>query len=248
MRRGILQFSGLRGHLSAPELLQWSAGAFIVSLMLFFASDGFDIGTSALFFDNGRFVGRQPAVEVVRDLLKLVYVAGLLCATVGLWYGFARRQDFLTLSSLRWLVVLTTLVVGPGLVANVLLKDQMGRARPSQTELFGGSKTFTPPLMMAQQCEKNCSFVSGEASSMFALFFGLAMVAGSRARPLLALGLFMGCLSGLIRISQGAHFLSDVVFAGIFMALTAALMRILIIDLQRVWASIGLLKIRSDAR
>lgn len=247
MRRGIFTFPGLRGPMTAPELLQWSAGAFIVALMLFFAFDDVDIAASALFFENGRFIGRQPAVEAVRDLLKLVYVAGLLCAIVGLWYGFARRQDFLALSTLRWLVVLTTLVVGPGLVANVLLKDQMGRARPSQTELFGGSKVFTPPLIMTQQCEKNCSFVSGEASSMFALFFGLAMVAGSRARSLLALGMVVGSFSGLIRISQGAHFLSDVVFAGIFMALTAALMRILIIDLERVWASVSLTKIRSDA-
>ena len=29
-------------------------------------------------------------------------------------------------------------------------------------------------------------------------------------------------MTGLIRISQGAHFMSDVVFSGVFMALTAA--------------------------
>jgi lipid A 4'-phosphatase len=97
------------------------------------------------------------------------------------------------------------------------------------------------------QCEKNCSFVSGEASSLFAMFFGLAMVAGTRARALIAVGIALGSFAGLIRMSQGAHFLSDVVFAGIFMALTAALMRILIIELQRVWHAERAVKARADS-
>jgi lipid A 4'-phosphatase len=34
-------------------------------------------------------------------------------------------------------------------------------------------------------------------------------------------GTLCGFAAGLVRISQGAHFLSDVIFAGVFMALTA---------------------------
>jgi hypothetical protein len=37
----------------------------------------------------------------------------------------------------------------------------------------------------------------------------------------------------LIRISQGGHFLSDILFAGIFMALTASALHILLIGLWR---------------
>jgi len=228
-------FVALRGPIAAPELLQWAACAFVAALILFLGSDELDISTANLFFQNGAFIGRHPAVETARDGLKLLYAAGLILAMVGLWFGAFRRMDFLQLSTARWMVILATLIVGPGLVANVLLKDQMGRARPYQTEMFGGTKAFTPPLVAANQCARNCSFVSGEASSMFALFFGFAMVARTRARTFLAIGIAMGTIVGVIRMSQGAHFLSDVVFAGIFMALTAALMRILIIDLQRDW-------------
>ena len=212
MPSGYQSFALSHSAISAPALLQWSASAFVMSLIFFLGLEDFEIYVSAMFYENDMFVGRQPAVVTVRTLLKLVYVAGLICAIAGIWYGYARHGHFLKLSTARWMVVLATLVVGPGLVANVLLKDQMGRARPHQTEIFGGTKTFTPPLIMTNQCEKNCSFVSGEASSMFALFFGLAMVAGSRARSLFALGLAMGAFAGLIRMAQGAHFLSDIVF------------------------------------
>jgi lipid A 4'-phosphatase len=246
MRIGVDAFPGLRGSVAVPELLQWTAVAFVVSVILFLGSDEIDIGTAAIFFHNGEFVGRQPLVEVVRTALKGVYVAGLICAAVGVWLGIVRRRDFLRLSAVRWMVVLATLIVGPGLVANVLLKDQMGRARPSQTEQFGGTKAFTPPLVVTNQCERNCSFVSGEASSMFALFFGLAMVAGERARAPLAVGIVLGSFAGLIRMAQGAHFFSDVVFAAIFMALTAALMRFLLMDLQRLWPAWGTARARAD--
>lgn len=221
--------------MDAVSLLQWAAGAFVGALILFIGFESLDIGAAAFFYQNGHFVGRTPTVEAVRDFLKVFYAAVVVAAIAGIWFGYARKADWLHLSSARWLVVLTTLIVGPGLVANVLLKDQMGRARPSQTELFGGTKAFTPPLVVASQCERNCSFVSGEASSMFAIFFGFAMVAGRHARSLIAVGIAAGCFAGLIRMAQGAHFLSDVAFAGIFMAITAALMRILIIDMARLW-------------
>jgi lipid A 4'-phosphatase len=222
--------------IARPAFLQWTVGAFLVSLILFLAFPEIDIAAASAFYESGTFVGRLPAVETVRDFLKLVYVVALFGSIAGVWFGYVRRQNLLQLSTTKWMVVLATLVVGPGLVANVLLKDEIGRARPSQIERFGGSKAFTPALEMTNQCERNCSFVSGEASSMFALFFGLAVVAGAGAPPLLALGLLMGGLAGLIRMAQGAHFLSDVVFAGIFMALTAILMRMLIIDFRPVWS------------
>lgn len=248
MQIGFGAFAGSNKSIDAPELLQWSSAAFVVSLVLFMGFDGLDIAAAGLFFHNGAFIGRQPAVEVVRDALKLLYIAGLVCAIAGVWFGYVRRRAMLNVSAARWLVVLATLIVGPGLVSNVLLKDQMGRARPSQTEIFGGTKAFTPPLVATNQCAKNCSFVSGEASSLFAMFFGLAMVAGTRGRALIAVGIVMGSFAGLIRMSQGAHFLSDVVFAAIFMAITAALMRILIIDLQRVWLAERAVKVRADSQ
>jgi lipid A 4'-phosphatase len=56
---------------------------------------------------------------------------------------------------------------------------------------------------------------------MFMVFFAAAFLFPLRSRGLVAVGIAAGALAGLIRMSQGGHFLSDVVFAGIAMALTA---------------------------
>ncbi len=111
----------------------------------------------------------------------------------------------------------------PYIVANLMLKDHWGRARPRQVTEFGGSKTFTPPLIPAKQCPRNCSFVSGEAASIFLPFYAVAFVALQWDAVLVVAGTLLGLASGAVRVSQGAHFLSDVIFAGVFMALTVGL-------------------------
>jgi lipid A 4'-phosphatase len=115
--------------------------------------------------------------------------------------------------------------VGPGLVANLILKDQWGRPRPKHVAEFGGSKTFHPPILMSKQCPRNCSFVSGEASAMYIPFFAAAAMLPASAPVLVATGTVMGLAAGAVRIAQGGHFLSDVIFAGVFMALTVLAVR-----------------------
>ncbi len=117
-------------------------------------------------------------------------------------------------------------------MANVVLKDNWGRARPRSVVEFGGTKHFTPALIPASECSRNCSFVSGEASSAFVPFFAAALLLLPQLRrTLFGAGLAAGFGAGLIRISQGGHFLSDILFAGIFMALTASALHILLIGL-----------------
>jgi len=83
-------------------------------------------------------------------------------------------------------------------------------------------------LERSGSCERNCSFISGEASATFALGFAIVMLARRRRAALMAAALTAGTLSGLIRMGEGGHFLSDVVFAGVFMALDVALMHWLV--------------------
>ena len=77
-----------------------------------------------------------------------------------------------------FLVAATAL--GPGLIANTVLKDNWGRARPYQTDSFGGTRQFTPAPLPAAQCERNCAFVSGHAALAFSLVsFALLLPAGT---------------------------------------------------------------------
>lgn len=57
---------------------------------------------------------------------------------------------------------------------------------------------------------------------MFVIFYGVALIIPQWSSILIAAGTVAGIAAGMVRMAQGAHFLSDVVFAGVFMALTVA--------------------------
>ena len=73
-------------------------------------------------------------------------------------------------------LMISTLVLGPGLLVNVILKDNSGRPRPLYVTEFGGQEHFRPWWDMRGDCEKNCSFVAGEPSGAFWTMAGAAVV------------------------------------------------------------------------
>ena len=142
----------------------------------------------------------------------------------GIILALARRRHLFGLGLPEWIFLALVLITGPGLIANTVLKDNWARPRPIHVVEFGGPDRFTPVLERSGACERNCSFISGEASATFALGFAIAMLARRRRAELMAAAVALGSVAGLIRMGEGGHFLSDVVFAGVFMALDVALM------------------------
>ncbi len=111
--------------------------------------------------------------------------------------------------------VVGSLALGPGIIVNGIFKSLWGRARPIQIAEFGGDKIFTPPMVITNQCNWNCSFMSGHASVGFWVTCFAFMVKG-KARPYaIAAAIILGCVFSLSRIAQGGHFLSDVIYAGV---------------------------------
>ena len=122
------------------------------------------------------------------------------------------------------LLLIVTLALGPGVLANKIFKEHWGRMRPVDVTQFGGIGRFTPWWDPCGPCMGNCSFIAGQASGAF-WTLGPAALALPQWR-VLAYGaaLAFGALIGGLRIAAGGHFFTDVVFAGVFMFLLAWIM------------------------
>jgi lipid A 4'-phosphatase len=112
---------------------------------------------------------------------------------------------------LTWILMM---VVGIGVVVDWALKDHVGRTRPEHSTAYGGSLISLPLFEFDHGCLENCSFVSGHAAGGFALM-AWGMWAPRRTRHRwFAAGVVAGLGIGGVRIAQGGHYLSDVIFAG----------------------------------
>lgn len=206
----------LRRHLDLLLL------AILAALLVAFPA--LDLETSALFYDpaDGFRLKTHPLARVIYDLvpwISRIILGGLILFLLGGWLLFRRHPVFTGRRRMATYLLLVALV-GPLLLVNGVFKEHWGRARPSQVVEFGGTKQFTRAAIPADQCARNCSFVSGHASVGF--YFLAFACAWPRRRALwLGIGTAAGLLVGLVRIVQGGHFLSDVVFAGIVVYLTA---------------------------
>jgi lipid A 4'-phosphatase len=197
------------------------------ALALFLLLPQLDLWVSGLFYARGRgFVLESwpPVILVSHAIPWLAWGIVLVVAVAAIWLFLVGRPLWpFDRKALLFIVFSTAL--GPGLLANTVLKDHWGRARPVQIEAFGGPHHFTPAPLPAAECARNCSFVSGHAALGFSLVaFAFLLPPGALRRRGIGAALAFGGVVGLARIAQGAHFLSDVVFAGLLVFGTTALL------------------------
>ena len=182
--------------------------------ILFTAFPHVDLWAAGLFFD-GKFHDNEVFHFVFRAVYWLTDALFLLPLAVLIAILICRRNLF-GLDRLGATFLIVALLLGPGVAVNSALKDHWGRARPSQVTEFGGAKQFTPALEPTDQCGRNCSFPAGHPSiGFYFLSFALLIPAAWPRRMVFGGGLLAGALLGLMRMAQGAHFLSDVVFSGL---------------------------------
>ncbi len=110
---------------------------------------------------------------------------------------------------------IASLALASVVIVNVALKDVWGRPRPINTDLFGGNLPFVPAGKFSRYCVDNCSFVSGEASAGFWLLAVAALTPPRWRIVALVAALVSAIVIAALRVSFGAHYLSDVVLAGL---------------------------------
>lgn len=215
-----------RVSLSKPSSAIWKVTLLcgVLAAVLFSLWPELDIYTSSWFYEgnNRFFLQNNPLGTIPRKIFQIFFGAFCVLAIIGLLFTLIRRTPLLRLDHMHWAYLVACLIIGPGLVANSILKENWGRARPVDVVQFGSTKTFTPALVPSTACKRNCSFVSGESSSIYMLFFSLALLLATYRRRMIIGGLIVGGLAGLMRMGMGGHFLSDVTFSGIFMMAIAS--------------------------
>jgi membrane-associated phospholipid phosphatase len=112
--------------------------------------------------------------------------------------------------------LIATLALAPGLLVNVLLKDHWGRPRPIDVTQLGGDQKFVAWWDPRGDCPSNCSFVSGDVAGAMWTIAPAALAPPHWRALAYAAALALGTGMGTIRVMAGAHFPSDVIFAGIF--------------------------------
>jgi lipid A 4'-phosphatase len=194
----------------------------VVAGGIFAVHPQFDIAISALFYDPATksfWAWGWPWTERLRDaatLLITLLVAPAFLALVG---KLIRPRRRMLIGGRAAIFLIATLALGPGVLANGILKDHWARMRPEDITQLGGKQPFTPWWDPRGPCAENCSFIAGEPSGAF-WTLAPAALAPPQWRPLAYAGaLLFGAAMGALRIAGGAHFFSDVVFAGVFMFL-----------------------------
>lgn len=182
---------------------------FLLSSLLLSGFPSIDISISRIFFDPGFHFKAHWWHRWIRE--GLVYFLCLSMVSVVGVYVFNRllKRDLCRIDGKKVCYLFLVLILGAGLIVNVIFKDNFGRARPRDIEEFGGSKRFTPAFVVSYECDRNCSFSSGEGAGGF---FALALASVlSRRRAILLAGVGIGILVSWSRIASGAHFFSDTV-------------------------------------
>ena len=157
-----------------------------------------------------------PLAMWLRDLALWISTVLVVLPVIALVLKLIVPRRPLLMPGRAIVLLLSTVILAPGLMANVLLKDHWGRPRPIDVKQFGGEQHFVAWWDPRGDCPNNCSFVSGDVSGTF-WTVGAAALVPPQWRVLAYCGaLALGTGMAALRLAAGAHFFSDIVFAGVF--------------------------------
>jgi lipid A 4'-phosphatase len=197
----------------------------VLTLGVFAIWPELDLAGARYFFHSGGFFGRDSFERFGRDFFRVTPFV-VLAAYAALW--LAKRLGV----RLRWapggralIFLIATMVIGPGLIVNLGLKDHWHRPRPAQTQDFNGPSPFRPWYDDNGACKKNCSFVSGEAATGFWMVAPASVLPPPWRGPAIVAAFAFGFGASLLRLAFGGHYLSDVLLGGLITLIVIEIVR-----------------------
>jgi len=202
-------------HRWQPEAMCLLAAALLTTLV--FSSGSLDIAAARLFFRAGdadhwplaRAFPWRVLYRASSWITASLITAGLAALTLSI--GRQRRHWRAPAT-----LVLLAVVIGPGLLGNLVLKDHWQHPRPRDVQQLGGTLRYVPSPLIGR--EGGASYPCGHCTVGF--LYGIGWWIWQRRRPRwarasLAAGLVVGTLLGVGRMAAGAHFLSDIIWSAL---------------------------------
>ena len=155
------------------------SGLIAATVLLFLLAPQIDLSVSGWFYQpHHGFVLHDwaPVAFIYHVVPWITWAAILILALAGAWL-FLMERPLWRFDRKALLFVALSVALGPGLLANTLLKDHWGRARPTQIEAFGGSRHFHASAVARGGVPAKLLFCFGSCCTRFL---------ARRVRPLVA--------------------------------------------------------------
>ncbi len=195
----------------------------LVAGTILFRLSEFDLQIQRFFYDaqRGWWLGSHSVFQFIYhygNVPALLLALGGIAGTALSYH----KPKYVKWRKIGIFLVLS-MVIGPGLIVNTILKDNWGRPRPRNVDEFGGKYRFEEILTMDRSSDGK-SFPCGHATMGYYLFvpwFLLRKRRSAIAYLSLSTGIVYGLIIGFVRMAQGGHFASDVLWAGVIVYLVA---------------------------
>ncbi len=191
----------------------------------------FDLAISAAFYDPvlKKFpLDKTALIQSLRQGAEWVTILVVTFILLAVALKLVAPQRKMLIPGRAAIFFLAALTLGPGLLVNGFLKPEWPRPRPNEVTQFSGDERFVAWWDPRSTCDYNCSFVSGEASSAFWMLAPASLVPPPWRAFAYCGAILYGLAVGGLRIVMGAHFFTDVIFAGVLMFLVVWLLHGLI--------------------
>lgn len=186
---------------------------FFPLMVFFYAFPEFDVWVSRHFYrsDTHWFINKNVWVYAIYRFVPTFTWFVFFASSLFMVWAY-KKSDYVRTRKIS-LFLFFSLILGPGLLVNVFFKETFDRPRPRAIQEFSGDKKHISAFSLVPSCNiDDCkSFVSGHASMGF---FVMTFAWVFRRRRWLYLGIVSGLVVGGVRVMQGGHFLSDVIFSG----------------------------------
>jgi membrane-associated PAP2 superfamily phosphatase len=174
-----------------------------------------DNRVQSFYYRDAWFMNERTWVQAIYRFGNIPALLVTILALIAYLRSWAKDSKVFRYRHLSAYLVLAMLI-GPGLIVNSILKDHWGRPRPRDVVEYGGRYAYEAPLTIDSESPGK-SFPCGHATMGF-YFFAPAFILGLKrnvfGKLLFYFALFYGTLIGWVRVMQGGHFVSDVIFAG----------------------------------